>query len=426
MSTCSPPEPPIAGLSRRLRLGGETVKISEIETVYVETFPNLLWVHVRTDEGLTGLGETYFGANAVEAHIHDFIAPYLLGGNALEIERHAHRMTGYAGRGGSGAEMRATSAVDIALWDLWGQHAGQPIYQMLGGASRDKVRVYNTCAGYDYVRDAAAQVTANFGIDGNDAPHGPYEDLKGFLNSADELAESLLEMGITGMKIWPFDYAAEASGGNDISREDLKVALAPFEKIRRALGDRMEIMCELHSLWNVPAAKRICDALEDYDLTWIEDPVRMDHRGNIGEITAHTSIPVAVGELLGGQAQFRDLIECADIGLAIMDVVWGGGLTQARKIASYCDAHALPFTCHDCTGPVALVASTHMALHAPNTYIQEMVRAFYFSWYQEMVTALPPVDGGFISPPPGPGLGTALNPDVMKRPDVRVRRSKAD
>jgi galactonate dehydratase len=398
------------------------MQITEIETIYVDEFPNLLWVQVHTDEGLVGLGETFFGAEAVEAHIHEYIAPYLIGKSALDIERHSHRMTGYAGRGGSGAEMRATSAVDIALWDIWGQSCNQPIYQMLGGASRDKVRVYNTCAGYKYVRKAAAQITANFGIKSATA-EGPYEDLDGFMNTADELAQSLLDMGINGMKIWPFDFAAEASDGNYISDEDLKTALIPFEKIRNAVGDRMEIMCELHSLWNVPTAKRIVHALEDFNLTWIEDPVRMDHQGNVGQIAAVTDTPIAVGELLGGRAQYRDLIEKADVGLVIMDIVWGGGLTEARKVASYCDTHSLPFTGHDCTGPVALAASTHMALHAPNTFIQEMVRAFYYGWYQDFVTELPPVEDGFIRAPSGPGLGMKLQPDVFKRSDVRIRKT---
>lgn len=400
------------------------MKVTEIQTVYVDEFPNLIWVLVHTDEGLVGLGETFFGADAVEAHIHEFIAPYLIGKNPLEIEYHSHRMTGYAGRGGSGVEMRGTSAVDIALWDIWGQFSGQPIYQMLGGASRDKVRVYNTCAGYQYVRKAAAQVTANFGLKAS--VDGPYEDLEGFLNSADELAESLLQMGIGGMKIWPFDFAAEASAGSYISNEDLKTAIKPFEKIRNAVGDKMEIMCELHSLWNVPSAKRICHALKDFDLTWIEDPVRMDHQGNVGKVAASTDTPIAVGELLGGRAQFRDLVEKADVGLVIMDIVWGGGLTEARKVAAFCDTHSLPFTGHDCTGPVALAAATHMALHAPNTYIQEIVRAFYYGWYQDLVTALPPVENGFIRAPEGPGLGLALNPDVLRRPDARIRKSTAD
>ncbi|MCJ8324599.1 MAG: mandelate racemase/muconate lactonizing enzyme family protein [Rhizobiales bacterium] len=399
------------------------LKITEIETVRLDNMPNLIWVNVKTDQGLIGLGETFFGAAAVEAHIHEYIADYLLGQNALEIERHSHRMTGYVGRGGSGAEMRAMSAVDIALWDLLGQYSNQPLYQVLGGASRDRIRVYNTCAGYNYVRKPAAQVTANFGLNPSSAT-GPYEDLEGFLNEAGELAQSLLDMGINGMKIWPFDFAAEASGGTYISKQQLKTAILPFEKIRAAVGDKMEIMCELHSLWNVPTAKLICNALEDFDLTWIEDPVRMDHLGNVGKITASSKTPIAVGELLGGRGQFRDLIEKSDLGLVIMDIVWGGGLTEARKVAAYCDFHSLPFSGHDCTGPVALAASTHMAMHAPNIFVQEVVRAFYYDWYQELVTNLPPIDNGYISAPEGSGLGMALNPDVYKRQDLRVRTSK--
>ncbi len=117
----------------------------------------------------------------------------------------------------------------------------------------------------------------------------------------------------------------------------------------------------------------------------------MDHLGNVGKVAAATATPIAVGELLGGRAQFRHLVEKGGVSLVIMDIVWGGGFTEARKVAAFCDAHSLPFTAHDCTGPVALTASTHMALHAPNTYIQEMVRAFYYGWYQELVTACLPL-----------------------------------
>ena len=106
-----------------------------------------------------------------------------------------------------------------------------------------------------------------------------------------------------------------------------------------------------------------------------------------------------------------------------MDLVWGGGLTEARKVASMCDTWQLPFASHDCTGPVALAASTHIALHAPNIFIQEIVRAFYYGWYQELVTQLPPIENGFISAPDGPGLGVKLNSDIFKRKDLRLRKT---
>src|SRR5262249_48534895 len=140
----------------------------------------------------------------------------------------------YVGYSSSGAEVRGASAIDIALWDLLGQSTGRPIYQLLGGLTRERVRTYNTCAGYQYVR-AARQGTASFAI-GEPSKNRPYEDLDAFLHRADELAPSLLEQGITGMKIWPFDFAAEASGGLYISNEDLDRALEPFRKIRKAVG----------------------------------------------------------------------------------------------------------------------------------------------------------------------------------------------
>ena len=400
------------------------MKITAVETILVEEFPNLTWVQVHTDDGLVGLGETFFGAPAVAAQVHNFIAPYLIGKDPLQIERHHAKLLPYAGRGGSGVEMRAASAIDVALWDIFGQAINQPIYQALGGATRDEVRIYNTCAGYQYVRKAPAQVTDNYGLNLQNSP-GPYEDLEGFLNNADELAHSLLEMGINGMKIWPFDFAAEVSGGQYISNEDLKTALEPFEKIRSAVGDKMEIMAELHSMWNVPMAKRIASALEDFDLTWVEDPVFMDELEKVGEVVASTHTPIAVGELLGGKAQFRDLLE-QGVSLAIMDIVWGGGLTEARKVAALADTFGAPFTGHDCTGPIALTASVHMTMHAPNVFIQEMVRAFYYGWYQDLVTELPPIANGRITAPDGPGLGTTLNPDVPARADATVKMTTAN
>jgi L-alanine-DL-glutamate epimerase-like enolase superfamily enzyme len=215
------------------------MKITAIETINLEEFPNVLWVHVHTDEGIVGLGETFYAVEPVIAHIHQTIAPYLLGQNPLTIDKHSrHFLYNYLGFKSVGAEMRAGSAVDIALWDILGQVTNQPIYQLLGGATRDKVRAYNTCAGYQYVRAKSEQGTANFGMPGDGGKYQPYEDLVGFMKYADELAQSLLSEGYTGMKIWPFDEYAEASNGTYISNADLKKAMVPFEKIRAAWATR--------------------------------------------------------------------------------------------------------------------------------------------------------------------------------------------
>ncbi len=124
------------------------MKIERIETVRLGEFPNLVWVLVQTEEGMTGLGETFFGASAVEAYVHDWCAPRLLGKDALALQSRVNEMTDYLGWRGAGVETRAYSAIDIALWDLFAKAHDRPLADILGGRSRDTIRTYNTCAGY--------------------------------------------------------------------------------------------------------------------------------------------------------------------------------------------------------------------------------------------------------------------------------------
>lgn len=399
------------------------MKVTALETIRLAEFPNLIWVLVHTDEGLTGLGETFFGAQAVEAYLHESAAAYLLGQDPLRIDRHSRSMVGYVGFRGSGVETRGNSAVDIALWDLLGQASGQPLYQLLGGLTREKIRVYNTCAGYRYVRARPVQEVGNWGLPGAGA-EGPYEDLEAFLERADELALSLVEEGYTGMKIWPFDPYAHASDGMYISPADLDRALEPFRKIRRAVGSRIDIMVEFHSLWNLPAAIRIAGALEEFTPFWYEDPVRVDGLTALAEYARRTRVPVCSSELLASRWGFRDLLAQVPVGVVMFDLCWVGGISEGRKIASMAEAWHLPVAPHDCVGPVTLTASVHLAANAPNALIQEVVRAFYSTWYGELLTELPPLAGGYISPLQGPGLGTRLRPGIEKRADATVRRSE--
>jgi L-alanine-DL-glutamate epimerase-like enolase superfamily enzyme len=399
------------------------MKITRLETLRLDEFPNLVWVRLHTDKGLSGLGETAFAARSVEAYLHEYVAPRLLGKDALEIERLARGLTGYLGFRGSGVETRAISACDIALWDLYGKACGQPLYQVLGGACRDSIRTYNTCAGYRYIRDARLQDSANWGLDGK--PEGPYEDLEAFLHRADELAQSLLEQGITAMKIWPFDTFAEASDGLHISGSDLSLALEPFRKIRKAVGNRIDVMVEFHSLWRLPAAQRIARALAEFDTYWHEDPIRMDSLALLKQYAAHSSAPVCASEILAGRWSFKDLLETAALGIVMFDLAWCGGISEARRIAALADAWQLPVAPHDCTGPVVYAASVHFSIHAPNALVQESVRAFYSGWYNELVTHVPKPTNGFFMKPPGPGLGCELLPELWKRADATVRVSPA-
>lgn len=397
------------------------MKIERLETVRLGEFPNLCWVRLHTDEGLVGLGETFMGAAAVEAYLHEWAAPKLLGRDPLQIESIARDLTGYLGWRGSGVETRGNSAVDIALWDLFGKAIGQPVCVALGGKSRDTIRAYNTCAGYQYVRSTTNQSTSNWGL-GNSS--GPYEDLQGFLHHADELAESLLEQGITAMKIWPFDPAAEVSHGQYISNADLDAALEPFRKIRRAVGDRMDIMVEFHSLWRLPMARKISRALEPFNTFWHEDPIRIDSLDLLKAYAEDCKAMVCASETLAYKWGFKDYLQTGVAGVVMLDLSWCGGLTEARKIAAMADAWQLPVAPHDCTGPVVWAASAHLSLHAPNALIQESVRAFYSGWYRELVTELPEVLHGQLTLGTKAGLGLELLPDLLRRPDC-IRRESA-
>ena len=269
------------------------MKITALETIRLAEFANLIWVRLHTDEGLVGLGETFMGPQAVEAYLHETVAPKLLGHDPLQIEARNRDLANYLGWRSAGVETRGNSAVDIALWDLFGRAHGRPVCEMLGGRSRESIRVYNTCAGYKYIRDARAQSVANWHA-GETA--GPYEDLDAFLHRADELAHSLLEQGIRGMKIWPFDIAAEHGGGWDISPDEMRTALEPFRKIRSAVGDRMDIMVEFHSLWSLPMAKKLAERLAEFDTYWHEDPFRLDNIGDLREYARHSKAWVCASE----------------------------------------------------------------------------------------------------------------------------------
>src|SRR5437879_2431968 len=216
------------------------MKITAIDSIRLPEHPNTIWVRVHTAEGLVGLGETYYIPGAVEAVVHDFAAPLLLGQSVFDRERHWQNLFAYANFFGyAGAELRAVSALDIALWDLLGQYAGQPIYNLLGGQCRESIRVYNTCVNTPL-----------------------YQDQDGFVHRPAELAESLLAEGITQMKVWPWDrfgpqlnvaglagpasWSAVGPPGHDLSPEHLKQGLWTVQEIRRAVVDRMDLSIEGH------------------------------------------------------------------------------------------------------------------------------------------------------------------------------------
>jgi L-alanine-DL-glutamate epimerase-like enolase superfamily enzyme len=401
------------------------MKITGVETLQTPTFPNLLLLQLHTDEGLIGLGETFHGADAVAGYIHQTAAPYLLGKDPREVARHAYALgQGMAFRA-IGAEARGLSAIDVALWDLFGQSVGLPIYRLLGGPVRDRIRLYNTCAGYGYNIYKSHQPGDAFSQSWGIGEHeGPYEDLLKWQerDQAGQLAQELLDMGITAMKIWPFDQFADATNGQHITPQQIEAGVRPFRQIRDAVGMQMEIAVELHSRWNLQCAIRIAQALEEIQPLWYEDPIRMDNPEALAQFARSTRVPTTASETLSNRAAFRQMLDQDAIGIVMFDTGWVGGITEGHAIGVLAEAYQRPFAPHDCTGPVTYTAGTHLCQALPNAMVQEGVRAYYRGgWYQQVVTPLPRVDGGFVSAPDGPGLGISLRPEFLVRADVTRR-----
>lgn len=370
--------------------------ITEIETLQLPEHPRFLWVLIHTDEGITGIGESTDKAELTKAAVHGMCADILLGQEPTRIEYLWDLMYDAANyHGFAGAEMRAMSAVDIALWDILGQVAGLPVYKLLGGAVRDSVKLYNTCISYRHIRDRER-----------------------FMTDAGALASELLAEGITGMKIWPADGYSERYSGQYISYCDLQKAIEPVRKIRQAVGDRMEIAFEAHSRWNMPMAIRLARELERYHVAWLEDPLRVDNAGNYEALRSKVNIPILASERLFSRFQYRAFLEKNAMDLVMVDIGWTGGFTECKKIASMADAYRIPVTTHNCGGPVMTMASAHLCVSTPNACGTESVRAFYRTFYKELVEEEPDIRDGHIFLPDRPGLGIKLRPGLLERQDV--------
>lgn len=415
------------------------MKITKLETIHLEQYPSILFVAVHTDAGLVGYSDTFYMPDALRGYIHQFAAPMLLGRDPLAIELHWRRLYEVIAHiAGKGAEIRALSAIDCALWDIFGQATGQPVWQLLGGAARDRIKTYNTCGGPAYGKGRGS---TGYGNDSK-APN-QYEDLIGFMTDAGALAQDLLSEGISGMKIWPLDYVAHTPGkwdewrtfkgvfdpqlanfgGQTISNSDLKRGLEPFRKIRDAVGDQMEIMVEGHGLWTLPAAKKIAHALEEFEPYWLEDLMRADDIDALAELRASTRTPILVSEFLTTRYEYKPVLEKKAADIIMIDPTWAGGITESKKIATMAETYKRPVAFHDCTGPFTLMAGLHLAINSTNAVYQETVRAYLRINYPDMVTEGITVENGHILAPVAPGIGTSLLPDVRTRADATVVES---
>ena len=392
---------------------GQQRQITKIETFIHPEYPKILFVRIHDDHGLVGLGETSFGPETVQQWIHTEAAPYLIGADPGRLDQHWKEMNrlGIITTRARGAEIRGVSALDMALWDLYAQRTGEPLYQVLGGLSRDRIRVYNTCAGYSYGVNRAGFLRPG---DVDYRPDGPYEDQHAFLTDAGELAESLLSEGFTAMKIWPFDQFVAKTNGQSIHPEDVEKGVEPFRKIRKAVGDRIEIALEMHCMWNLPSAIQIARAVEPFKPMWYEDPLPMDNLDALAQFRQAVRYPVTASETVSTRWHFREMFERRAVDICMFDISWVGGVSEAKRVSTMAETYHLPTAPHDCVGPVTFMFSVQLSLNMPNTFIQETVRAYNATWYKQIVTKQPHLEKGFAYPPDGPGIGTQLKPSFLK------------
>ncbi len=376
------------------------LKITGIETLQWAAYPRLMVVRVHTDTGIVGLGETVDKIPGAKAALHGTIAPLVLGQDALDIEGlWRFVMDNIMYHGYAGAETRALSALEVALWDIMGKFYNAPLYHLLGGKTRERVPTYNTCIGTADVADYAAWQTQNGA-------------------NAGDLAKSLLADGVRAMKIWPFDRFSEESFGQYISMAQVEDGLTPVRQIREAVGNDMEIGIECHFRWNRTSIERIARGLEPYDILFMEDVIPAVHPEEIKLVSQRTSIPIIGSELLMTRWQLRDWLERRTSQIVMTDPVWNGGIAETRKIANMAEAFGVPLVLHNVAGPICHAVCMHLGAHIPNLFYVESVRAFYKTYFPVMSEYAPLPSDGHFGVPTGAGLGVTLRPDMLEREDL--------
>ncbi len=367
----------------------ETLYLSKGITVHAGPI-QWLWVRIHTDAGIVGLGETYPLPEASAAVIRDALSRVLLGRDPLATDRLWADMFSAVGYSGwAGAEMRAISAVDMALWDLKGKTAGLPVFDLLGGKSHESLRTYNTC--YDRID---------------------------FMSNPAGLARELFESGIRAMKIWPFDVVAAETGGQHITAAQMKRGLEPLRQIKGEFGPEMDVALEFHGYWNLPCAIRIAQACEEYEPMWLEEMLPQDNLSAYSELAGVTRLPLCVSERLMTRWGFREVIENRAARIIMPDISWCGGISEAKKIATMAETYYRPVAPHNCGGPVLHAATLHLAANLPNLFIVESVRRHYGEEYAGLVTHTYAAEGGILPLPSGPGLGIELSEATLRRQDL--------
>ena len=351
------------------------MKIEEVESIRIGA---KYVVRIRTDTGLTGIGQTAcWGYTEAVERIVDRFRTYLIGQDPFRIEHpwQANYRTGpFRGSALSGA----VSAVDIALWDIKGKHFQAPVWELLGGRCRDKVRLHL--------------------LMGNS---GTPESVAGS-------AKAAAEEGFTAVKFDPLP-----SRYQDMTHTRLIAAARDLvAAAREAVGDDVDIIVEIHRKLTPMVAIALAEALVEFRLLFFEDPIQIDSIISQGEIAQRISIPVANGERMHSIWEFRELLAHGGPQYVRPDVGLAGGLTHCKKIAAVAEAYHSAVVTHNFLGPVLTAASVHLDTCIPNFVVEEYSKADELLENAVFKTALRR-EGGYIPVPDAPGLGVELDDALL-------------
>lgn len=367
------------------------MKITDIRTAEVRGHGYSTYVRVYTDEGLTGTGECIHGGAGCPALVQD-LKHLLIGEDPLQVEmlwekmRRSHIFNGAL----AGNLVTAMTGIEIALWDLKGKALGLPVYELLGGKFRDRVRVYcDSHAG----RDETPQSYA-------------------------ERAREVVAMGFTALKFdvddarspYRYDRWNWTAPPGEIAQMVERIAA-----VREAIGPDIDLAVDMHGRYDTTSGIRVAQALAPYKIMWLEEPVPPENVAAMREVKRHSPVPICAGENLYLRWGFRDLIEQQAVDIIMPDIPKCGGLAECRKIANMAEVYYIPFAPHNVCGPIGTMASAHVCATVPNFLVLEWHWVDRPHWH-ELVLADPPIiRGGYIRLPDRPGLGVELNEDAAKK-----------
>jgi galactonate dehydratase len=350
-----------------------------------EVPPRWLFLKVTTSDGTVGWGEPIVEGRAktVRAAVEELFDNYLLGEDPLRIEDHWQRM--YRGgfyRGGP-VLMSAIAGIDQALWDIKGKHYGAPVYELLGGAARDRIRVYQWVGG-----DRPAEVG--------------------------EVAAEKVDAGFTALKM---------NASPEVRRVDSPAAIQNAEdrlaEVRDAVGDDVDIGVDFHGRVSKPMAKRLAKALEPYEPMFIEEPVLPENNEALDQIAAQTSIPIATGERMYSRWDFKEVFEQGVVDVIQPDLSHAGGISEVKKIANMAESYDVAVAPHCPLGPIALASCIQVDACCPNCFIQEQSLNIHYNETGDVLDYLadPSVfeyDEGYVGLPEDPGLGIEINESYVR------------